>query len=183
MPHARSGPRVSIEAPPDSRTVPDSRAPAEAPGAWLWLFPASQAVHIGEEYWAGYGFHRWMARFSGAEVSEGYLLLLHWGFVLGMAAAVVLVRRSPRWSWLVPALAALVLANATAHVCGSLYLASYSSGLLSAVIVWLPLGSLALKRSWSDLPRPRFWLGVAAGLVIQWPITWLALNAGRLHGP
>ena len=46
-------------------------------GRWLWLFPASYALHIAEEGLAGQRFCRWIGRVTGREVSPGVFASPH----------------------------------------------------------------------------------------------------------
>jgi hypothetical protein len=41
---------------------------AQLNGRWLWLFPASYAVHIAEEGLAGERFYHWIHRVVGREI-------------------------------------------------------------------------------------------------------------------
>jgi uncharacterized protein with HXXEE motif len=88
------------------------------PGAWVWLFPLAQAVHVAEEYAEGYGFHRWLAGLERALFSLRQVLAMHLAFVVAMAIASLLAARLPGWGWVVPGLATLALLNALAHVAG-----------------------------------------------------------------
>jgi len=105
--------------------------------------------------------------------------MMHLGFVLVMGAATVLAVRLPFWGWVVPGLAVLVLVNALAHVFVWVVSASSSSGLVSSVVLWFPLGVIGLVRSWRGLGGLQFWGGVLAGAVTQVPVSWVALRAGR----
>jgi len=105
--------------------------------------------------------------------------MMHLGFVLVMAAATLLAVRLPFWGWVVPGLAVLVLLNALAHVFVRVVLASSSSGVISSVVLWFPLGAVGLVRSWRGLGRLQFWGGLLAGAVTQLPVSWVALRAGR----
>ncbi len=152
---------------------------APTPGVWVWLFPLSQCAHAAEEYWEGYGFHRWLSDLTYTPFSAQHVLMMHLGFVLVMGAATVLAVRLPFWGWVVPGLAVLVLVNALAHVFVWVVSASSSSGLVSSVVLWFPLGVIGLVRSWRGLGGLQFWGGVLAGAVTQVPVSWVALRAGR----
>ena len=148
-------------------------------GAWVWLFPLAQCVHAAEEYWEGYGFHRWLSALTQTPFSPSHVLTMHVAFILVMVVATVLTTRLPAWSWVVPGLATLVLLNAFAHVAGRVVSASSSSGLVSSIVLWVPLGVTGLIRAWRELDRFAFWSGVAAGAATQVPVSWVALRAGR----
>lgn len=149
-------------------------------GAWVWLFPLAQTVHVAEEYAEGYGFHRWLAGLERAPFSLPRVLAMHLAFVMAMAVASLLATRLPGWGWVVPGLATLVLLNALAHFIGRMLSDEASSGLVSSIVLWVPLGVTGLARAWRRLDRLTFWGGVVAGAVTQAPVTWVALRASRL---
>src|SRR5664280_2807084 len=57
-------------------------------GRWLWLFPASYAVHIAEEGLAGERFYRWIHRVVGREIGPHAFFALNLVFETAMVAAV-----------------------------------------------------------------------------------------------
>ena len=156
-----------------------TRSGTQIGGTWVWLFPLSQCAHVAEEYWEGYGFHRWLSGLTHTPFSLPNVLTMHVAFILAMVAATVLATGRPAWGWVVPGLATLVLFNALAHVVGRVVSASSSSGLVSSIVLWVPLGVTGLIRAWRRLDRFRFWSGVLAGAATQVPVTWVALRAGR----
>ncbi len=84
-----------------------------------------------------------------------------------MSSAVVLVLRRPSRAPLVIALATIVTINAMLHVGGSLLSASYSPGVVTGVLLWLPLGVAALARGHRVLSERRFLSGVLIGVVVH----------------
>jgi Protein of unknown function with HXXEE motif len=132
---------------------------------WLWLFPATYLVHIAEEGLAGERFYRWVARVSGRSMSGRAFLGLNALYWTVMALAVRgAVRGRERRPWIAPALGTVVALNAVGHVLGSALSCSYSPGLVSGLLLWGPLGVVALASSGS---RQRLQCGVLAGLAMQ----------------
>jgi hypothetical protein len=84
-----------------------------------------------------------------------------------MAAAVVFALRRPTRAPLVVALATAVVINAALHVGGTLLTATYAPGLISGVLLWLPLGVATLARSHRALPEQSFRFGVLIGVVVH----------------
>jgi uncharacterized protein with HXXEE motif len=154
--------------------LPDEQT-AGLRGRWLWLFPASYAIHIAEEGLAGERFYRWIRRISGREVSPAVFAGVNLTLEGAMVAAVHRVRMREDAAWLVPALGTITAVNGIGHLAGSVATRSYSPGLVSGVGVWAPLGLFAVIRSRELLPRPVWRRGVTAGGLILGSVVLLAL--------
>lgn len=142
---------------------------------WVWLFPAAQFLHAAEELLQGYGFHGWLRSFRGAEASARDLVILHAAFIAAFAIAAL---ASARRRWVVPAMAVLVLLNAAAHLVAAMMSSERTSGLFTAVVLWIPLGIVALRYSRRHLSARELVRGCIIGAAVQLPISWLAYTAG-----
>lgn len=134
-------------------------------GSWSVVFPATYLVHIAEEFWGG--FPQWVAEFSGFAISTDGFLAANAVLWIAMTAAVAWVLHSASSAWVLVALAAVVLVNSVLHVLGTVLTHSYSPGLISAAVLWLPLGLATLARARTLLPPRTFQGGVVAGLVVH----------------
>jgi len=149
--------------------VPSNRALAAA-------FPASYAVHLLEEALVGGGFPAWLGAHAGADVSWPEFLLLN---AAGMAVMVGVATgiwrdRIPRLG--LAALGTITVVNGALHLGGSILTASYSPGVVSGTLVWLPLGATALRQAASGrIDRPVL-LGVLLGLIGHSAISLAALR-------
>ncbi|HYB16380.1 MAG TPA: HXXEE domain-containing protein [Streptosporangiaceae bacterium] len=155
------------------------RQAAALRGCWLWLFPASYALHIAEEGLAGERFYRWISRVTGREVSPGVFAGVNLAYEVAM---VVVVRRAltrEDAAWVVPALGTITAVNGIGHLAGSVVTHSYSPGAVSGVGVWAPLGLFALVRSRRLLPRPVWRRGIMAGALVLGSVGLLALPLSR----
>jgi hypothetical protein len=56
---------------------------------------------------------------------------------------------------------------------------SYSPGLISAVVLYVPLGSLGMIRALNQAPRPQLTSGVVAGVLIHALVFVLAFTVAR----
>jgi hypothetical protein len=156
-------------------TQPVQQQAAQLRGRWLWLFPASYAIHIAEEGLAGERFYRWIRRVSGREVSPGVFTGANLAFEAAMITAVRRLRVREDVAWLVPALGTITAVNGIGHLAGSVATRSYSPGLVSGMAVWAPLGLCAVIRSRRVLPRPVWQRGVTAGEPILGGVVLVAL--------
>ena len=154
----------------------ETRCATRVVGVWVWLFPLSQGIHAGEEYLEGYGFHRWLSHLSHTTFSERHVLMVHVAFVLLMVVATGLASRIAAWAWVLPGLAVLVLLNAVAHILGSIASEFHSSGLVSSVVLWVPLGIGGLVYAWRGLSNFQFWGGILSGILVQLPVSWAVLR-------
>ncbi len=57
-------------------------------GRWLWLFPASYAIHIDEKGLAGERFYRWIGRVTGREIGPGIFADVNLAYETAIVAAV-----------------------------------------------------------------------------------------------
>jgi hypothetical protein len=144
------------------------------PGQWLWLFPATYLAHILEEAFAGERFHIWIGRIADRRLSFRTFLALNGLFFAAMVIAIIVLQAS-RAPWLLPALGTLVLVNGVGHLAGTAATRTYSPGLVSGVLLWLPLGLAALLLSWRLLSAITFWYGVAAGFLFSGVVVVLAM--------
>ncbi|MGD9140208.1 MAG: HXXEE domain-containing protein [bacterium] len=129
---------------------------------YVWLFPATYFVHIVEEIHAGEAFPAWISGLSGVEVTKSAFLTTNAVVLAGMLLLSGLVALRASLSWLVAVLGATVVLNGLLHVTVSIFTGSYSPGAVSGLLLWLPLGGLAMWRARSWL-APRVWLAAVLG--------------------
>ena len=144
-------------------------------GRWLWLFPASYALHIAEEGLAGERFYRWIGRVTRREVSPGVFAGVNLAYEAAMVVAVHRALAREDAAWVVPALGTITAINGIGHLAGSAATRSYSPGTVSGIGVWAPLGVFAVVRSRQLLPRPVWRRGSKAGALILGSVALLAL--------
>jgi hypothetical protein len=159
------------------KTQPGESARPAVPG---WLYPATYAVHILEELWGGEGFTAWLARVAGVELAAGRFLVWNALALLLMAAGVWLAVRFRHLRWLLLAYGVAFTLNALSHLAASLYTVSYSPGLLSGLLLWLPLGALTLVPFRKTLTRRGRRAGLLVGLLMHCVVLLLTLLGERL---
>ena len=108
-----------------------------------------------------------MARAYGREVSPSRFLLLN-GVVWPLFAVLtVAARKKPAFAWFPTAFSSIVLVNGTLHALGSLATGSYSPGLVTGTLLYLPLGAYGLAAGRRRLPPQTFALAVLAGVLVH----------------
>jgi len=152
------------------------RRPLTAAGLWTLLFPLTYAVHIAEEYWGGETFYRWVSRVASVDLSREEFLALNAIAMLVMIGGVLAANLTPV-RLPIAACAAVTAMNGLLHVFGTLASGSYSPGVISGVLLWVPLGGYALRRTHGALPRGEFYAGVGLGVAAHALVSWLAFNS------
>ncbi|MDZ7269410.1 MAG: HXXEE domain-containing protein [candidate division KSB1 bacterium] len=153
-------------------------SPSALAGKWVWLFPATYLVHLGEEFCGGEGFYRWLVQFAGNGLTAGQFLTINAAFMSIMIASMLLILRAPAWRWLLCGYGALVMINGMLHGIGTLITATYSPGLVSGMLLWVPLGVYTLRRCRRALPPEMFWFGLSAGIAMHAAVSLIALTIG-----
>ena len=144
---------------------------------WAWLFPFTFLFHINEEYYCG--FSQWIARFTGVEVSPSQFLNLDVFFWLVMTAGIAASMLAPSVRWLAATFATVVFINGLTHLVGSSMTISYSPGMITGTIFWLPLGGYTLLLANKYLGRAQFTSSVITGILLHTIILILVFNAGK----
>jgi hypothetical protein len=142
-----------------------------------WLLVAAYGAHIVEE-WVG-GFPEWVALLAGAPLPRDAFIVINAAGMAGMVAATHGATRHARLGWMAIAIAALLFANGALHLVGSIATGSYSPGLFTGVILYLPLGQLALMRAWQQAPDGFLARGVLAGLGVHALVSLIAFALAR----
>jgi hypothetical protein len=147
-------------------------------GNWAWLFPLAYLVHIAEEYWGG--FPAWISRFWGVESSNSNFLSWNGGAWLLMMAGVLFVLKTKSYRWLLVGFGTVVLINGTMHTIASVVTRSYSPGLISGLLLFIPLGTITLFRAWKKVDRRTFRAGIIVGILMHAVVVLLAFGFARI---
>lgn len=145
-----------------------------APSAFL--FPVSYIAHAAEEYCCGDTFPVWISRLASVHFTATAFLWLNGIALALMFAAAWLATYAVRMRLLLATLATIVVINGAAHAIGSLATASYSPGVVTGVLVWLPLGVAALRHAGRQLTRRSFAMGVALGVAAHAVVSGIVLT-------
>ena len=146
-------------------------------GAWTALFPLTYCIHVAEEYWGGESFYGWVSRLQQIEFSREEFLALNALAMLVMITATVVANVTPA-RWPIAALGVITAFNGTLHAVASIATTSYSPGVISGVLIWIPLGVYALRRCWGALSKLEYFGAIGAGLFAHAMVSALAFNVG-----
>ena len=142
----------------------------------LWLFPLTYLLHIAEEYWGGEGYPAYLLRMHGVNFSGTRFLILQSIGILLMIVGILIARRLNFPQLLLIMLATVSLTNALTHIQSSILNSGYEPGLVTSVIVWLPLGTFTLLRLRALMNNRRYLMGVAIGLAISAAIRMITMR-------
>ena len=130
--------------------------------ALVWLFVPAYALHVAEEYFGG--FPEWLALIIGRPLPRADFLAINAVALVVVIIAIRAATRRESLGWLAIAIATALLVNGLAHTLGTMITGTYSPGLITGVVLYLPLSQLALIRAWNQAPPSLFRRGVVAGL-------------------
>jgi hypothetical protein len=147
-------------------------------GNWAWLFPISYLVHIAEEYWGG--FPAWIARFWGVESSLSNFLSWNGGAWVMMTVGVAVALKTKSYRWLLVSFGTVVLINGLVHAGASVVTHSYSPGVISGLLLFVPLGVITLLRARETVNRRTLRAGIIVGVLMHGAVVLLAFGFARI---
>jgi hypothetical protein len=145
--------------------------------ALLWLLPLAYALHILEE-WFG-GFPEWIALIAGSPLPRGSFIATNTIAMAAMVAAILAATTREASGWMGIAAASVLFVNAFAHLFGSIATRAYSPGLITGIVVYLPIAGLVLLRAWSQAGRGAFTLGMVVGVLLNVAVFIVASGLAR----
>lgn len=143
----------------------------------LWPFVPAYAIHVAEE-WFG-GFTTWVAQIAGSPMSGDAFVAINLIAMLLLVVAIRAAARDEANGWIAVTIATIGLINTVSHAGGALMTRSYSPGLASAVVLYIPLGLLTMIRASEQAPRATLARGVIAGVLLHGLVFVLAFASTR----
>lgn len=131
----------------------------------LWLFVPAYLIHVAEEWFAG--FPGWLQQIAGRPLPGDAFLIINAVALVLLVAAIRSATRSERSGWMAVGVATIMLVNTVAHAAGAALTRSYAPGLISAVVLYVPLGSLTMIRAVDQAARRHVARGIIAGLIVH----------------
>jgi hypothetical protein len=142
----------------------------------LWPFVPAFAIHVAEEWCAG--FTTWVVQVAGRPMPDVPFLAINMVAMGLLIAGVRAASRAESAGWVAVTIASVALINTASHAGGSLLTRSYSPGLASAVILYVPLGSLTMIRAVDQAPQ-HLARGVATAVMLHAAVFVIAFIATR----
>lgn len=160
--------------------TPTNSRPLRTISVLSWLFPITYLIHIAEEFWGGEGYTAYIYRLRGVHLSPArFLVAQAIGFLLVMIG-IILSRRFTFPLMMLLILTTTVLGNSVTHIYSALETLSYNPGLISAILIWIPMGIFVLFTFRRYMPARRYWIAIAIGVAINVIIGVITMRGGRL---
>lgn len=134
---------------------------------WAWLFPIAYVLHIAEEYWGGDGFILHLSQTRGVHFSPmRFFVMTGIGLTL-MILGIALAQKFKFPQLLLVIFGTVILINGLAHAISSIVTRRYNPGLMSGMLIWIPLGALTLAQLWGSMHTSRYLTAAGIGAAIQ----------------
>ena len=136
-------------------------------GLWVWLIPAAYAVHVLEEAFGGDGLMCWMAAKGGVDWSLAEFFGANLIGLGTLCLAAWASRKWEVWRWPLVSGATIFIANGVWHAAICIMVRSYIPGVLTGLLLYVPLGGFVIIRMRHLVSLRVYLLGVFIGMVIH----------------
>jgi len=143
---------------------------------WVIFLPIAFLAHICEEWLGGPGFPAWTQSTFSVGVSPARFVLMSGGGLLVMTVSIIAALRDRRGAWLAVTFAAMITVNGLLHAIATAAFSTYSPGTITGLLVFVPLGSLALLSMSRCLPRHQFVLAALGGVALHALVLFIAFG-------
>ena len=147
---------------------------------WPWLFPVTYLLHIAEEYCGGDGYSAYLSRTKGVDLTtRRFFLMTGTGLVLMIAGfPLAYTFRFPQLLMVI--LGTVFLVNGLSHTISGVLTTRYNPGLLTGMLIWIPLGVATLIHLKKHMHPNRYWVAMAVGVGINVIVLVIARGGRRL---
>jgi hypothetical protein len=150
---------------------------------WPWLFPSAYFIHLIEEYLGGgalYGTSP--ARLKSINLTPRQFLIVNGIALLLMILGISLSRKFKFPEWLLVCLGTVVLINGLSHTVSSLAMAGYNPGLITGLLLFIPLGAITLIRLKTRMNVLRYCIAMVVGIAVHGIVSLLARRGSSMFG-
>jgi hypothetical protein len=97
-----------------------------------------------------------------------------------MALGVAVALKTKSYRWLLVSFGTVVLINGLVHAGASVLTRSYSPGLISGLLLFIPLGAITLLRARATVNRRTLRAGIIVGILMHAVVVLLAFGFARI---
>ena len=145
-----------------------------------WLIPITYLLHIAEELWGGEGYPAYVYRTRGVHLSTTRFLVAQFIGIALVSTGIMLARRFGFPSTMLIILATTIMLNGFTHCFNAINSLSYNPGLVTSILIWIPMGIYAVVRLKRFVTYKRFVLAMAIGFGINLAIGVITLRGGKI---
>jgi hypothetical protein len=144
-----------------------------SPNQTAMLLPLSLLAHQLEEYFGK--FPIWYSNLLDAQLSDQDFLMIN-GIGLLLISGFSLSYFFNKNNLILVALGTLIFVNGIIHLVLSIFTLSYSPGVISGVILFLPLGTSIYLRILPKLEKKEKIAAISIGLLLLFSVSMIAMN-------
>lgn len=147
---------------------------------WLLLFLGVYLLHLFEEFLAGVRLSRGLSQMCGVNMTARQFIVAAIIAVAFLTTGIylTLLFHFPQWS--LAGLATVMLINGFSHTITSARRWEYTPGLITGILIFIPLGFIMLFRLYELMRFSRFFGAVLAGIGVYVLISLLGRKGGRM---
>lgn len=158
-----------------------SASPAVSRLILPWLFSLAYLIHITEEYLGGGALRAAQGtNLNGVDFTASQFLFINSITFLLLLLLIILSQKFKFPEWTLVCLGTIFFINAVSHIAYSVVTAEYNPGLITGLLIFMPLGVLTLVRLRAKMSTRRYLIAMTVGIVIHGIVTFLALRGGHL---
>ncbi len=153
------------------------------PEVLFWAYPIVYFVHLLDQWFWGPGAAQWATAHGTLYFTNYAWLWVNVPSMFILTLAALLTARQQLPAWVAVALGVHLALHALMRIAATAVFSSVPPGLVTGVLMCLPLAIPTLLRGYQGLPAREFRLGVLAGLLSFQPLWHLVLYPVLPHGP
>lgn len=141
-----------------------------------WLLSVAYLIHLSDECFSGMGFHNWFSKIFDVNLSLNDFIIINSSGFLATVIIAILYHFGKINNFIITALCFLFFINGIIHLASSIMTSTYSPGIISGTVIYMPIGFLVFKNIFPLLPEKQRVPAIAAGIIIQVAVALIALN-------
>ena len=146
-----------------------------------WLFPLAYLIHVTEEYLGGGALQTTTdANLKGVNLTPSQFLVINVIAFLLFLLLIFLAQKFKFPDWLLVCLGTIMFINAISHTVSTVVRAEYNPGLITGLLIFMPLGVIALTGLKARMSAQRYLMAMVVGIATHGVVTLLALRGSHL---
>lgn len=141
-----------------------------------WCLPLCYIIHLCEEFYGGQGLAIWFSQTFGTVLTERNFLMINFFGMLVILIFAISYTFSRKKPFLLLMFWMVFFINGIAHVLSSLITMTYSPGLISSILIYIPLGYLTYVKTAPHLPKKHIRLAALLGFALMAMVFLIAIN-------